>query len=258
MTYICCRNRMKKRVILLSIILFPSLIYLFFEMTKANFKKMAYFGPKTVNEKGDTNYYTLPSHAFRECKIKAEYVFPSEASVPPEISFFDLHCDSLVIDTLNYPVYCILFLDKKFHDKGYKLNGLMDYVKYKSEKLKNIPLFFISSKQTGDTIFNFKENRAEQKLNGEFDSIPVKLSSFIPASLISNNRDSFLIATYFKQKPYYVFDYFIALVDKQRHIRGYYDPTFNAEITRMIADYKHLKIRDGYAQTQRQNDIKQK
>src|ERR1700752_2569501 len=71
--------QMKKKVILLSIILFPSLIYLFFEMTKANFKKMAYFGPKTVNEKGDTIYYTVPEINFMtNSKIRKEVTTDKE------------------------------------------------------------------------------------------------------------------------------------------------------------------------------------
>lgn len=85
----------------------------------------------------------------------------------------------------------------------------------------------------------------------------ISLPGFHPLWVDLNTREKFLAQTYFNQKPVYVFDYFVALIDKQRHIRGYYDPTFNAEVKRMIDDYKHLKIRDGYAQTQKQNDIKQ-
>jgi len=244
---------MKKKIILLSIILFPSLIYLFFEMTKANFKKMAYFGPKTLNIKGDTVYYRIPEIEFDSCRV-TKNSNNEDGSVAS---------DALHIDTVNYPVYCILFLNKKYSKDGYKIDGLLDFVKYKPKELKQIPFLFISQKADSNEIYQNEKTKEVKKnktpLNGDFDSIPIKLSNFIPAriSYKINNRDSFLNATYFKQKPYYVFDYFIVLVDKQRHIRGYYDPTFNAEITRMIADYKHLKIRDGYAQTQKQNDIKQ-
>jgi hypothetical protein len=54
---------MKKKIILLTIILIPSLIYFFFELSEVNFKKMAYYGPKKVAQNGDTLYYSLPDNA---------------------------------------------------------------------------------------------------------------------------------------------------------------------------------------------------
>jgi hypothetical protein len=218
---------MKKKLILLSIILFPSLFYLFFEMTSANFKKMAYFGPKTLNAKGDTVYYKVPDLFFLK---KTNTVL-----------------DSLVLDTVNYPIYVILFLDEKLKKDGYKLTGLYDFLKYKSQKIKNVPIVVVS---------DFSE--VQERNNYQFDSLKINMPNFSAVWLNLKERQKVLATTYFKQKPYYVLDYFMVLVDKQRHIRGFYDPTFNAEVTRMAGDYEHLKIRDGYAQTQKQNDIKQK
>ena len=221
-------------------------------MTKANFKKMAYFGPKTVDAKGDTAYYSVPELNFNTCWAK---ISTSKDSSGAEITTREFKTDSLNLDTVNYPVYCIIFLDPKLRKEGYKINGLIDYVKYKTKELKQIPVIFVSSKLSANEFTGDKKDTTY--LNGDFDSIPIKLANFVPIRLANNNRDSLLRETYFKQKPYYVFDYFMVLVDKKRNIRGYYDPTFNAEITRMIADYKHLKIRDEYAQTQKQNAIKQ-
>ena len=221
-------------------------------MTKANFKKMAFFGPKTLTAKGDTVYYSVSNLTYNTCWTK---ILKDKDTTGKEVVTKIYKCNNLEIDTLNYPIYCILFLNEKLRSQGYKLNGLIDYVKYKSKELKQIPVFFVSKKIALDELNANIEDTVF--LNGDFDSIPIKLDNFISVRLTYSNLDSLLKKTYFKQKPYYVFDYFIALVDKQRHIRGYYDPTFNAEITRMIADYKHLKIRDGYAQTQKQNEIEQ-
>jgi len=245
---------MKKKVLLLCIIIFPSLIYFVFELTQANFKKMAYFGPKTLDAKGDTVYWRVPEDtAFSTIRGGTLDTAKNEGASRVAAEHY------LIADTSKYPIYCILFLDKKLHNEGYKLAGLIDYIKYKSSDLKTVPLFFISSVFIFDDEINSKKLKLDStyQFNGEFDSIPVKLPDFIPGRLNYANRDSFLRETYFKQKPVYVFDYFMVLVDKKRHIRGYYDPSYNAEVKRMIQEYKHLKIRDEYAQTLKQNDIKQ-
>lgn len=242
---------MKKKIILLCIILFPSLIYLFFEMTKANFKKMAYFGPKVLNEKRDTVYYTLPVVYFYKSIILHE----ETATLNNEkINTVVIKSDSTLIDTLNYPAYLILFLNNKFKKEGYKLDGIYDFIKYKSKEFNDIPVLMVSDFTSAITGY-----KRDMELKGDFDSLKITLPNFhsIILDYGSKGRAKFLSETYFKQKPVYVFDYFAVLVDKQRHVRGYYDPTFNAEVKRMIADYKHLIIRDGYAQTLKQNDIKQ-
>lgn len=241
---------MKKKILLLSIIIFPSLIYFFFELTQANFKKMPYFGPKTVNEKGDTVYWSVQQNKFLTCSI-------TNTVTAAGIGW---NCDPVIIDTASFPVFGIVFLNSKLHDQGYKLNGLIDYIKYKPKDISQVPIVIVSEKpQYTNEIFAAKTDvkKHSTPIRGEFDSIPFKLSNFIPVRLPVLNRDSFLNATYFKQKPVHVFDYFMVLVDKKRHIRGYYDPSYNAEVKRMIDEYKHLKIRDEYAETLKQNDIKQ-
>jgi hypothetical protein len=241
---------MKKKLILLSIILFPSLIYLFFQLTQANFKKMAYFGPKTVNEKGDTVYYSVPKTIFLNKLITIEEIGADNEG--KEFSTLIWKADSVSIDTTNYPVYLIMFIDSKLKKEGYKLGGMYDYMKYKAKDLKGMPIFIVS-----DFSEALDGGKKEVELRGEFDSLKITLSNFHPLLCDLKSRQQFLANTYFKQKPYYAFDYFIVLVDKKRHIRGYYDPSFNAEIKRMVLDYQHLKIRDESAQTQKQNDIKQ-
>ncbi|MGZ3862869.1 MAG: hypothetical protein ACXVPN_10695 [Bacteroidia bacterium] len=237
---------MKKKAILLSIILFPSLIYLFFEMTKANFRKMPYFGPKTLSEKGDTIYYRVPDTYF---KTGVDTVTNREVDPEGNEIVTKVICsDSTLIDTTDYPVYLVFFLDSKLRKEGYKLTGIYDYVKFKQKDLKDIPFFVVSDY----TAAVWKGNR-----KGDFDSLKINLPEFHPLLIDLHEREKFLAQTFFNQKPVYVFDYFVALIDKQRHIRGYYDPTYNAEVKRMIEDYKHLKIRDSYAETQKQNDIKQ-
>lgn len=213
---------MKKKILLLSIIIFPSLLYFFFELTQANFKKMPYFGPKTVTENGDTSYYRLPEFYFR---LKNN--------------------DSLMLDTATFPVYAILFIDKQLKKEGYKLPAIYDYIKYKSKDIQQVPIVVVT------------DYRESLNNNSEFDSLQLGLPNFHSVMLDLSNRQAVLTNSYFNQKPVHVFDYFLVLVDKKRHIRGYYDPSYNAEVKRMIDEYKHLKIRDEYAETLKQNDIRQ-
>ncbi len=237
----------RKQVILLSIILFPSLLYFLFELTQANFKKMAYYGPKTVSAKGDTIYYSVPDNFFREkLNIVQQVSFDADGR---ETKTNIPKYDSLIIDTVNYPVYIVLFLDNKLQKDGYKLEAFFDYAQYKPAEFKNVPMFFISDYKTalGNQI-NDKE------LKGDFDSLKINLPSFHP--LLADGKTA--KEAYFKGKPVYVFDYFAVLVDKHRHIRGYYDPNQNSEVKRLVQEYKHLKTKDEYANTLNQNNIGKK
>lgn len=204
---------------------------------------MPFFGPKTVDAKGDTVYWSVPEIYFKGKTDLAVNVKVDSAGNETQIK--NWRADTLILDTTNYPVYVILFLDEKFKKDGYKLDGIFDYVKYKQKDIKQVPIILVSD-------FNELLNN-----NSTFDSLQLKLSNFSSLTCDLSKRDKFLLNTYFKQKPIYVFDYFMVLVDKKRHVRGYYDPSYNAEVKRMIDEYKHLKIRDGYAETLKQNEIKQ-
>lgn len=218
---------------------------------------MPFFGPKTVDAKGDTVYWSVPEKTFAT-KIFVKEVEETD-SVGQTIVTARWKSDTTRLDTVRYPIYVMLFLNENLRKEGYKLAGLYDYIKYKNKDLQDIPLFMVSSFEGVFPDWDLHPNDGkETEVRGTFDSLKINLPNFIPLYLQYNDRDSALNATYFKQKPVYVFDYFMVLVDKKRHIRGYYDPTYNAEVKRMIDEYKHLKIRDEYAQTLKQNDIKKK
>ena len=208
---------------------------------------MAYYGPKTVSVKGDTIYYSVPDTLFKSpFKLdKSDTKLPSGVFEPPEY-----YQDSFIIDTINYPVYIILFLDKNLRKDGYKLEAFFDYAQYKPAEFKNVPIFFISDYESA--LGDYKVENKE--LRGDFDSLKINLPSFHP--LLAEGKTA--KDAYFKGKPYYVFDYFAVLVDKHRHIRGYYDPNQNSEVKRLVQEYKHLKTKDEYANTLDQNNIGKK
>jgi hypothetical protein len=234
----------RKRIILLSIILFPSLLYFLFELTQANFKKMAYYGSKTVSAKGDTIYYSVSDFSFIT-NLKTDRMESAGKYDVPNRKY-----DSLKIDTTNYPVYVILFLDSSLRKDGYKLEAFFDYAQYKPAEFKNVPIFFVSDFSSAYNGLSI----ADKDLKGDFDSLKINLPSFHP--LLTEGKTA--NQAYFKGKPYYVFNYFAVLVDKHRHIRGYYDPNQNSEVKRLIQEYKHLKTKDEYANTLQKNELEQK
>lgn len=241
---------MKKKIILLSIIIFPSLIYFFFELTQANFKKMPYFGPKTVNETGDTVYWRIPDHYFHYNVHSVELRDVNPQTGEEKIRE-ELRTDSLLIDTVRFPVYAILFMQEQYLGEGFKLAGLIDYVRFKTKDLRDVPVLVVSN------LGRTSRHKPADSLRGDFDSLKITLPNFTPLYIDYENSEKKIAQSYFKAKPVHVFDYFMVLVDKKRHVRGYYDPSYNAEVKRMIDDYKHLKIRDEYAETLKQNEIRQ-
>ena len=64
--------------------------------------------------------------------------------------------------------------------------------------------------------------------------------------------------SYFKQKPYYVDYSFFVLIDKNRHIRGYYDARYVSEIKRLTEEYQHLRLKEEKEQMIKSNTIESK
>jgi hypothetical protein len=64
--------------------------------------------------------------------------------------------------------------------------------------------------------------------------------------------------SYFKAKPYYIDYSFFVLVDKQRHIRGYYDGRYVSEIKRLMDEYQHLRLKEEKQDMLNQNKIESK
>lgn len=229
---------MKKKIILLTIILIPSLIYFFFELSEVNFKKMAYYGPKKVAQNGDTLYYTLPDNALNFGAFFRK--FPSD-SITELINKLP--------ETQNS--FLIIFCDNKQEEK---LAGILELEKYKKEKLDLIDLKIVQALDSlpleNDSLYYQKEL---QKKYG----IKSKSISLVTIDKIQTQFDE-LRDYYFAQKPIHVFNYFAVLVDKEKHIRGYYDPTFVSEVKRMIEEYKHLVLKDEHAGMQENNKIESK
>jgi len=251
----------KKKVILVLIILIPSLIYFFFELSEVNFKKMAYYGPKTLDAKGDTVYYTIPESALKFGKVWQES-FVDSLGKPNAIQYFDLDSSKK-----QAGARLVLFVDKNQQEK---LAGLLEFEKYKKEKLDMLDVYIVQC-PTGVPekrgagyyqVFNLVEKKNNENFYETYlkDSLGITMSNFYYRTLWVNNKEDYdsIRKLFFNKKPIHVFNYFAVLVDKDRHIRGYYDPTYISEVKRMIEEYKHLVLKDEHANMQDVNKIEKK
>jgi hypothetical protein len=145
----------------------------------------------------------------------------------------------------------IIFSDNKQEDK---IAGILELEKYKKEKLNIIDIRIVKMMDTIPAEIDSLYYR--KKLNKYF-GINTKSISL---NTIKGNKNDFerIRATYFLQKPIHVFNYFAVLVDKNKNIRGYYDPTYISEVKRMIEEYKHLVLKDEQASMKEKNKIESK
>lgn len=206
----------KKKLILFLIILFPSLFWVLLEMSTINSKKLPHYGPKTLVAK-DTAFYSVSS-VFKDLVIN-------------ENKALDLK--SITIDTVNYPLYAVCFVKPSYKADNYRMAGLSEYSQYKKEKITHIPFIIVTPCDGPNTPNCFNEFEKLEKNNSNISNLFWNTSSFDSLNL-----------SYFKDKPVYIDYSFFALIDKKRHIRGYYDGRYVAEIKRLIEEYQHLRLKE--------------
>ncbi len=213
-----------KRWLLLLIIGFPSTFWLLLETSTINSKKLPYYGPKKLNG-ADTVYYSVKS-----------------------VDFFSIQNQNLIyknFDSVNYPVLALCFVKENYKKDGYRNGGLSDYTQYKKDDIEKIPLLLIYPKI--DSINTVANNLK--------DTLKITLSNIEQCYWRKSSFDS-INYYYFKEKPVYIDYSFIVLLDKQRHIRGYYDGRYVAEIKRLLQEYKHIRLKEEKDYLIKANEIK--
>lgn len=183
-------------------------------MSEANFKRLPFHGPKTLNGK-DTVYYKVPSQFFYTPR-KSE----------------------LELDTANFPVYVIKYMFRKEMKDDYHLSQFSEFIKLRKTESEGVN-------------FVVAFNPADSLLLEEFRKNYPETPTFYADSMA-------YIKNYLKSKPYFVLDGFFILIDKNRHIRGYYDGNYAAEMKRLAKEYQHLVLRDEQNQMLKENTIEQK
>lgn len=209
-----------KKWLLLLIIAFPSAFWIILELSTINSKKLPFYGPKSYNGK-DSIYYTVnPTFA----------VLNDTGLVPIRFS------------AETQPIFGLMFVSKKFRKEGYRLEGLTEYLKYKKEKIDRLQFNFIAEYGVDIPVTD--------------DLAFLKAHTNTKVYQLETARFDSLNTAFFKDKPYYIDYSFLMLIDKERHIRGYYDLRYVAEVKRFIEECKHLVLKEGKKQTTQQNEIK--
>lgn len=210
-----------KKWLVLLIVIFPSLFWVILETSTINSSKLPHYGPKKTLSANDTIFHTI--------QTQFETI---DGSHQPEL-----------FDTVTHPVIAVMFIKDAYKNDAYRISGFWEYVNYKIEKIDKIPFILVCEKENGasETVTNIKA-MAKNAPNIFFTSWP------------KHSFDS-LNKTYFIEKPYYIDYSFFALVDKKRHIRGYYDARYVAEIKRLISEYQHLRLKEEKQQMLNNNKI---
>lgn len=219
-----------KKLLFFVILLLPALFKIILEFTTINSRKLPYYGPKVAIGK-DTVYYKVTS-TFK--------MLPTKSDTISTLKSFEL-------DTVSYPLYAICFIKQSYKKDNYRLAGLSEYVQYKKDKIKLIPFIIVTPCSGPNDSTSLKEMEKLSIDSKNISSLYWNTSSFDSLNL-----------SYFKEKPIYIDYSFFVLVDKNRHIRGYYDARYVSEIKRLTEEYQHLRLKEEKDQMLKTNKIESK
>jgi protein SCO1/2 len=199
----------KRILILIAILFLPSLAYLLLKTGKNNFKHLAVFGPRDVADNGkDTIYHTLPPFSFTNQDGKkitdadysgkiyvANFFFTSCQSICPKMT---LQMNRILLKFKKNEVFLLSHTVDPEHDSVAVLKA---YANEHHIQSKNWNLVTGSKKELYDLARNGYFISAIEGDGGPGDFI---------------HDDKFV------------------LVDKEKHIRGYYDGTSPKEVNRLL------------------------
>jgi hypothetical protein len=244
----------RKGLFVLAILLLPSLIYVFFALSKANFRKLPYHGPKAVRDtlingapRKDTVYYAIPPMVMYGI-VRNDTIYTSN----PQFALFDSQGNRTSIQTLlsiSRNVHIASFIRKWDAGTAKQLKGLAEYAKMQKADIDFINfVFFVES-----------DTAAPKPYPEVADTLGLDKGKCITLHGSKEQLDML-------EKLYYVgiekemmklIDQ-VVLVDQDRHVRGYYDISFVAGVKILKEDYEHLLLHDKAEETKQQFNIETK
>jgi hypothetical protein len=205
----------RKRWLLVVLIAFPSVFWLLLETSTINTKRMPVYGPRTVSASGDSVYHAVTDNFYSNDSLRH-------------------------LDAGKFPLFVVFFASKSYSNEGYRMGGLTEYMRYKPDKISEIPFVFLTQRTNAPAFEAMRSAAGELNLS---------VLTWPEAGYDSLQR------TFFSQKPYYIDYSFLVLVDKERHVRGYYDARYAAEVKRLAAEYRHLRLKEEKRKMIRENEI---
>ncbi|MCC7332307.1 MAG: SCO family protein [Flavobacteriales bacterium] len=208
-------KKIKKAAILIAILLLPSIVYLFLYSSKHNFNRLEFIGPRTTisNEKGgyDTIYHQIPY-----------------------FEFINQDGNKITRDNLLGHVYVVDFFFVSCPSICPKMTTNMGYLQSKFKDNKNLRFLSITVNPEADSVSVLadyaKKVHADTKswhfVTGNKDSIyNVAFSGFF----VSVQKDSIAPGGFLHSNM-------LILIDKNAHIRGYFDGTTHKVVKEQLID----------------------
>lgn len=214
-----------KKLLFFVILLFPALFKIILEFTTINSRKLPYYGPKVLAG-ADTVYY----------RVTDSFGRLQDSALAP-----------VTLDTTNYPLFAVCFIKSAYKNDNYRLAGLSEYAQYKKDKIRHIPFIIVTPYEAGADSSGFAG--LSQLQEGNKDILPLRWPQ--------RSFDS-LNLSFFKEKPIHIDYSFFVLVDKDRHIRGYYDARYVSEIKRLTEEYQHMRLKEEKEKVIKINQVESK
>lgn len=223
----------RKGLFVLAILLLPSLLYVFFALGKANFRKLPYHGPKAVRD------------TFIDGQAKKD-------SIPYAIPVFSIsNPQRQPVSSASFSgnSYIAVFISDWSPKTARQLKGLAEYAALKEEDLSYMHfVFFVQSDsslptplpEVADTLALDKSrcitlHGTREEIEKTKDLYYVGESSVIPRHI----RQAIL-------------------VDEKNHVRGYYDIGSVSGMKTLKEDFEHLVLHDKARETQEQQKIEKR
>jgi protein SCO1/2 len=207
-------KRVKRILIVLGILFLPSVFWLLLTTGKNNFKRLEIFGPKEVNEKGDTIYHTIPA-----------------------ISFINQDGKTITTRDLEGKIFVANFFFATCPTICPRMNDNLRAVAENFKDIDDIRFLSFTVNPEHDSIPVLAEYARQRHAN------PQKWW------FLTGNKDSiytlagegFLVtAAAGKTSSDFFHDQNLILVDKEKRIRGFYDGLDDADVRKLNDEIKVL------------------
>jgi len=213
----------KKYLLLFTLLLVPGLVLIFLSKSEHSFVTLPYYGPKQVSEKAgaevpDTLYHQVP-----------DFEFTNQYGETVTMSNFE--GDILVVDFFftTCPTICPIMTKQMARLQWMLEDPAYDDVSFLSHTVN-------PSHDTPEVLLEYaKEEGADLErwtfVTGDQEEI---YTQGVKGYLISSQEDDGAPGGFLHSSMF-------VLLDRDRHIRGYYDGTSSKEVDDLVTDIKMLK-----------------
>ncbi len=219
----------KKILVLLIILVSPSVFYLFLKSARHNIQRLEIFGPKEVNEKGDSVYHTIPDFEFvnqygKKISKKdfdgkifvADFIFTTCQSICPKMSEQLTRVQEKI----------------KEQDDVLLLSHTVD------PENDSVPVLLNYAQKMGAHEGKWHFVTGEKKTIYDI----ARYGYYVTALEGDGGPDDFIHS----EK--------LMLIDKQGRIRGYYDGTADTSVKRLMDEIKVLKFEEQIPMKKNKNE----